>query len=148
MDQLNPTIPVHPVILAAMSDPKADMTTLLTNPDAATSSVLLSLVYDQLRKVAQQHMSSERRDHTLQATALVHEAYAGLVGDEPVSWANRGHFFAAAADAMRRILIEHARGRARLKRGGDAAGSPRRRVSLDVIDLAAEADPDEILSVE
>src|SRR5688500_4059015 len=85
---------------------------------------LLDLVYGQLRGIAQQRMAGERRDHTLQATALVHEAYLRLVGDQDVQWAGRAHFFAAAAEAMRRILVEHARARGRAKRGGDGAALP------------------------
>jgi hypothetical protein len=71
--------------------------TRLLNGEAADSGRLLEVVYDQLRGIAQQRMAQERRDHTLQATALVHEAYLRLVGDAEVSWANRAHFFAAAA---------------------------------------------------
>jgi RNA polymerase sigma factor (TIGR02999 family) len=100
-----------------------------------------------LRKIAQQRMSEERSGHTLQATALVHEAYLRLVGDSEVHWQGRGHFFAAAAEAMRRILIEHARGRARVKRGGEH-GAPPKRVPLNVLDLAAEGDPEEILMLD
>ena len=73
--------------------------------DARAADQLLPLVYDQLRCEAQRRMAGERSDHTLQATALVHEAYLRLVGDRQVPWQNRAHFFAAAAEAMRRILI-------------------------------------------
>jgi RNA polymerase sigma factor (TIGR02999 family) len=82
------------------------------------SAELLPLVYDELRRMARAHMAQERAEHTLQATALVHEVFLRLTGDEPKGWDNRGHFFAAAAEAMRRILIEHARGKNALKRGG------------------------------
>jgi RNA polymerase sigma factor (TIGR02999 family) len=78
----------------------------------------LPLVYEELRILAAQKLSHEAPGQTLQATALVHEAYLRLVGDEPRSWENRGHFFAAAAEAMRRILIEHARRKNTHKRGG------------------------------
>jgi RNA polymerase sigma factor (TIGR02999 family) len=111
--------------------------------DARAGDQLLPLVYDQLRRIAQQKMAQERPDHSLQATALVHEAYLRLVGDEDVQWANRAHFFAAAAEAMRRILVESARSRGRLKRGGD-----RKRMPLNVVDLAAEHEPDEILALD
>ncbi len=70
---------------------------------------LLPLVYEQLRAIAQQYMNDERADHTLQATALLHEAYVRLIGNDELNWDSRGHFFVAAAEAMRRILIEHAR---------------------------------------
>ena len=79
---------------------------------------LLPLVYEELRLLAAQKLSHERPGHTLQATALVHEAYIRLVGDEPTSWNSRGHFFAAAAEAMRRILVENARRKQRVKHGG------------------------------
>jgi len=111
-----------------------------------SSAQLLSLVYDQLRKIAQQRMNEERRDHTLEATALVHEAYMRLVGNQEVQWANRAHFFKAAAEAMRRILIEHARSRGRVKRGGGE--QKHKRVPLSVIDLAEDSNPDEVLSVD
>ena len=129
----------------------ADVTQLLSRVqerEHGAADELLTLVYAQLRKIAQQRMRDERSDHTLQATALVHEAYLRLVGDQQVAWDGRAHFFAAAAEAMRRILIEHARARGRQKRGGDPAGRLRRRIPLNVVDLATEADPDEILSVD
>src|SRR5436309_2926911 len=91
---------------AAAGDPKA-------------AAELLPLVYDELRQLAAARMTAEAPDHTLQATALVHEAYLRLVANDPgVHWAGRGHFFAAAAEAMRRILINRARDKNRLKRGG------------------------------
>jgi RNA polymerase sigma factor (TIGR02999 family) len=85
-----------------------------------TAQRLLPLVYDELRRLARSQLEHERAGHTLQATALVHEAYLRLVGpeDEP-QWDSRGHFFGAAAEAMRRILVENARRKGRLKRGGD-----------------------------
>lgn len=109
------------------------------------AEALLPLVYDQLRELARHRMAEERAGHTLQATALVHEAYMRLVGDRPAGWAGRAHFFHAAAEAMRRILIEHARSRGRVKRGG---GAERQRVPLSVIDLAAEHDAGEILDLD
>jgi len=111
--------------------------------DDRAADRLLSLVYEQLRSIAQQRMKQERTGHTLQATALVHEAYLRLMQDPNTSWDNRGHFFAAAAEAMRRILIEHARARGRAKRGGGG-----RRLPLSVVDLAAEPDVDQILSLD
>lgn len=86
--------------------------------DAHAANALLPLVYDQLKREAQRRMAGERPDHTLQATALVHEAYVRLVGDHGGSWQNRAHFYAAAAEAMRRILIEHARHKNALRHGG------------------------------
>ena len=104
---------------------------------------LLPLVYDQLRKAARQQMAAERPDHTLQATALVHEVYLRLVGTTRTTWECKAQFYVAAAEAMRRILIDHARKRARIKRG---AGHERVPLSADY--LAEEAHPEEILSVE
>ncbi len=99
------------------------------NPTAAEE--LLPLVYDELRKLAARKMAEEREDHTLPPTALVHEAYLRLVGSgSQESWNGRCHFFAAAAEAMRRILVDHARNRKRLKRGGDA-----RSVSLETVEF-------------
>ncbi|HUG93828.1 MAG TPA: sigma-70 family RNA polymerase sigma factor [Planctomycetaceae bacterium] len=95
--------------------------------DAQASEQLLPLVYDELRKLAAQKMAREQSGQTLDATALVHEAYLRLVQvDEPQHWNSRGHFFAAAAEAMRRILVENARRKSRLKHGGG-----RRQVDLD-----------------
>jgi len=100
----------------------SDVTTILTqfeSGDFRSSDQLLELVYDELRALAKVRMSSERFDHTLQSTALVHEAYIRLVGDDrEKQWNSRGHFFSAAAEAMRRILIESNRKRSSLKRGG------------------------------
>ena len=109
------------------------------DPDAA--SQLLPLVYDELRKLAAHKLSRETPGQTLQPTALVHEAYLRLVGeDEEQHWDSRGHFFAAAAEAMRRILVEIARQKASLKRGGD-------RDRLDVVDsLLAAPEPREDLA--
>ena len=86
--------------------------------DAKATDELLPLVYEELRLLAAQKLSHEPPGQTLQATALVHEAYLRLVGDEPRSWENRGHFFAAAAEAMRRILVENARRKMSDKHGG------------------------------
>jgi len=87
--------------------------------DPKAASELLPLVYEELRRVAAHKMASEAPGHTLQPTALVHEAWLRLVGNEESRFANRAHFFAAAAEAMRRILVESARRKGRLKRGGN-----------------------------
>lgn len=92
---------------------------------------LLPLVYEQLRSSAQQCLRMERAGHTLQATALVHEAFMKLVGPRQVPWRSRAHFYSAAAEAMRQILIDHARSKARLRRGGGEA----RRAALDLTGL-------------
>ncbi|MGE3172114.1 MAG: ECF-type sigma factor [Planctomycetota bacterium] len=106
------------------------------------AEALLAAVYDQLRVVARHRMAQERKEHTLDATALVHEVWMRLDGG-PQQWQNRAHFFAAAAEAMRRILIEHARARGSQKRGGG-----RRHVAADVADLAAHGEGHEILEFE
>lgn len=101
--------------------------------DRTATDELLPLVYDELRALAARTLENERSGHTLQATALVHEAYLRLVGPSDVGWENRAHFFGAAARAIRRILTDHARSRGRLKRGGGAGG----RVDLDEGQLVA-----------
>src|SRR5262245_47172725 len=130
--------------------PPPDATLLMNaavDGDKSAAAGLLPLVYEQLRKSAQLQMAGERPEHTLSATALVHEAYLRLVGDQQVSWQGRAHFFAAAAEAMRRILIEHARQRGALKRGG-----PNRRVDWsrigDVAELASNENVEEILALD
>ena len=101
----------------------SDVTQILAEIESgreAASEELLPLVYDELRKLAKARMANERIDHTLQTTALVHEAYIRLVDNSRVQqWQSRGHFFAAAAEAMRRILVEHARRKLGKQRGGD-----------------------------
>jgi RNA polymerase sigma factor (TIGR02999 family) len=106
-----------------------DLTGILNRASRGDDSAvnrLMPLVYDQLRALAESYLRQERPDHTLQATALVHEAYVRLVRQEEVEWQSRAHFFAVAAQAIRRILVDHARGRQRAKRGGD-----RQRVRLE-----------------
>jgi RNA polymerase sigma factor (TIGR02999 family) len=114
------------------------------NPQATAD--LLPLVYQELRRLARAHVAQERVGHSLQATALVHEAYLRLVKDANPCWDGRGHFFAAAAEAMRRILIEHARRRNALKHGGQ-----QQRVELDdrLPAIAAPCDNlDDLLAVD
>jgi RNA polymerase sigma factor (TIGR02999 family) len=115
----------------------------VSNGDQAAASDLLPLVYDQLRALAQQRMMQERPGHTLQATALVHEAFLKLVGPREIPWAGQAHFYAAAAEAMRRILVDHARSRHREKRGGKGE-----RVLLNVLDLADTENSEEILALD
>ncbi len=112
--------------------------------DPAASAELLPLVYDELRRLAARELRGEPSGHSLQPTALVHEAYVRLVdqSDEP-HWNHRGHFYAAAAEAMRRILVEHARRKQTLKRGGD-----RKRLPLETDRLAASQRHPELLSLD
>ena len=107
-----------------------------------SSDTLFDQVYAQLRAIAAEYMRREHPGHSLQATALVHEAYVRIAGDRPDGWTSLGQFYAAAALAMRRILVEHARLRGRVKRGGG-----RQRVPLGVLDLAAEQDEERILAL-
>jgi RNA polymerase sigma factor (TIGR02999 family) len=112
--------------------------------DPHAAQQLLPLVYDELRRLAAHKMAQEAPGQTLQATALVHEAYLRLVDvDRAQHWNSRGHFFAAAAEAMRRILVENARHKTSLKRGG-----PRARQPLDEETLVAPPVPDEILALD
>jgi RNA polymerase sigma factor (TIGR02999 family) len=88
--------------------------------DHKALDALIPLVYSELRRLAHYYLQHERSDHTLQSTALVHEAYMRLAGQDPPQWQNRAHFFGIAAHVMRQILVEYARGRAAAKRGGDS----------------------------
>jgi RNA polymerase sigma factor (TIGR02999 family) len=111
--------------------------------DPSAAEQLLPLVYDELRRLAAQRLAQERPGQTLQATALVHEAYLRLVDTEQAaSWSGRGHFFAAAAEAMRRILVESARHKQRLRHGGAL-----QRHDLDGLDLASPQTPDELVAL-
>jgi RNA polymerase sigma factor (TIGR02999 family) len=112
--------------------------------DPHAAEQLLPLVYDELRKLATQKLAQEKPGQTLQATALVHEAYLRLVDtDQVLHWNGRGHFFAAAAEAMRRILVEQARRKARHKHGGGC-----QRVALDGLDLAVELPVADLLPLD
>ena len=111
--------------------------------DARAADELLPLVYEELRKLAAYRMSNEAPGQTLQATALVHEAWLRMVDDGSRKWQNRAHFFGAAAEAMRRILIENARRKSRLKRGGGQM-----RLDVDELDLAAASPDDRVLLID
>ena len=115
----------------------------LTAGREVAADELFPIVYDELRKVARSFMAREKPGQTLQTTALVHEAYLRLLGGEETSWKDRAHFFRAAAEAMRRILIEQARAKARLKRGGEA-----QRVSFDENLAAVEPRAEEVLALD
>ncbi|MDI6451780.1 sigma-70 family RNA polymerase sigma factor [Anaerobaca lacustris] len=111
--------------------------------DARATDELLPLVYEELRILAAQKLSHESPGQTLQATALVHEAYLRLVGDEPQSWENHGHFFAAAAEAMRRILVDHARCKKSQRRGGN-----HQRVELESLDSVVSEPPEYLVRLD
>jgi RNA polymerase sigma factor (TIGR02999 family) len=129
-----------------MLTPMSEVTRLLSaieHGDAGASERLLPLVYDELRKLAAQKLAREKPGQTLDATALVHEAYLRLVGKSAQPWDGRGHFFAAAAEAMRRILIDNARRKASGKHGGD-----RERTDLGALQLAAPEPAEDLLALD
>jgi RNA polymerase sigma factor (TIGR02999 family) len=123
----------------------AEVTELLrrwSGGDVVARESLIPLVYDELRRLARYYLASQRSDHTLQSTAIVHEAYLRLAGRDNVHWENRSHFFAVAAQLMRRILVDHARKRNAAKRGGaqltllvDKAVEPSSQRELDLVAL-------------
>src|SRR5437879_671839 len=125
----------------------SDVTRILSaieQGDPRAAEQLLPLVYDELRKLASQRLADEKPGQTLQATALVHEAYLRLVDvDKAQQWNSRGHFFAAAAEAMRRILVENARRKGRLKHGGN-----RQRIELDADELTVQIPADDLLALD
>jgi RNA polymerase sigma factor (TIGR02999 family) len=114
----------------------------LEQGDPQAAGELLPLVYEELRKLAAQKMAHERPGQTLQATALVHEAWLRLGGDDQPEWRNRAHFFAAAAEAMRRILIDNARRKQCLRHGGGVE-----RVGMEGLDLAANMDDGQLIAL-
>lgn len=123
-----------------------DITALLTewrNGDEASLAKLIPIVYKELRRLAAQHMRREREGHTLETTALVHEAYLKLAGGQPRDWQNRAHFFGVAAHIMRTLLVDYARAGNRVKRGGGE-----RRVALDEKLSLAAPDPEALLAVD
>ena len=124
----------------------SDVTRILSaieRGDAEATDELLPLVYEELRLLAAQKLSNEPPGQTLQATALVHEAYLRLVGDDSQGWNSRGHFFGAAAEAMRRILVENARRKRRVKRGGG-----QHRIEFDDAVLAIDEPLDDIIALD
>ena len=123
-----------------------DVTRILGEIEAGktqASDELLPLVYAELRRLARARMAQEKHAHSVQPTSLVHQAYLRLLGDRNPNWQGRGHFFAAAAEAMRRILVERARQRASLKRGGNL-----QRVELDDESARVEPDMENLLSLD
>jgi RNA polymerase sigma factor (TIGR02999 family) len=125
----------------------SDLTKILTDieqGDPHAAAQLLPLVYEELRRLAAQRLAHEAPGQTLQATALVHEAYLRLVnGEKEIAWDGRRHFFAAAAEAMRRILVERARGRQRVRHGGG-----KKRIDLDLANPADQVASDDLLALD
>src|SRR5262245_10973505 len=136
---------LFPAIYLFGHRPMSEVTRILSaieQGDPAVSAELLPLVYEELRQLAAARLAQEKPGQTLQPTALVHEAYLRLVdGHAAQCWDNRGHFFAAAADATRRMLVNRARGKNRLKRGGGRA-----LLDFDQVDVAAVADVGQVLA--
>ncbi len=128
---------------ASNSEPVTQLLVAAGQGDARASSRLWSVVYDELRRLAQRQLANEGPDCAFESTSLIHEAFLRLVGDEPVEWANRRHFFAAAAQAMRHIRIDDARKRGRIKRGGARAAQP---ISDELASF--DNDPTEVLAVD
>lgn len=126
-------------------DQQKQITMLLerAGSDPAAARQMLAAVYDELRAMARDRLRQERAGHTLQATALVHEAYLRLVGSANLNWESRAHFFGACANSMRQILVEHARRRNSIKRGGDRA-----REELESVDKADSEDLDLVISID
>src|ERR1700680_4958004 len=117
----------------------------LSQGDPHAAGQLLPLVYDELRRLAAQRLAEEAPGQTLQPTALVHEAFLRLTGKDGAEqgWDNRGHFFAAAAEAMRRLLVENARRKKRVKRGGD-----RQRISLEAAESLIQAPSEDLVALD
>ena len=125
--------------------PDTDVTRLLlawSDGKEAAAAPLMAAVYDELRRLARAHLMRERREHSLPATALVHEAYLKLVDQRRVRWQNRAHFFAVASQAMRRLLVDHARARGASKRGVGLT------VSLDGVDAATEGKSADLIALD
>jgi RNA polymerase sigma-70 factor, ECF subfamily len=128
-----------------MEPSPADITSLLNKlaaGDQEAAAQLVPLVYEELRRLAARRLRQERPDHTLQATALVHEAYVRLAGQRDAKWQNRAQFFGVASQVMRRILVDYARGQQRIRRGGK-----QQKVSLDDVVLVSPERSEEVLSV-
>jgi len=130
--------------ICAMNRDVTQILSAIEQGDQAAASELLPLVYDELRRLAASRMNQERSGQTLQPTALVHEAFLRLVGDDSQQWDGRGHFFAAAAESMRRILIENARRKGRIKRGGEL----RRHDLDDNVASDSSEDLDNLLALD
>jgi len=126
-------------------DDVANLLSALSNGDPKAADELLPLVYEELRRLAAQRLAAEAPGQTLQPTALVHEAYLRLTGRNGAdqNWDDLGHFFAAAAEAMRRVLVENARRKKRVKRGGD-----RQRISLEAAESVVQAPTEDLVALD
>ena len=132
--------------MSSSSDPTSTISRLIEsvrNGDASAAAALTPLLYDELHRLAVYHMRNERAGHTLQATALVNEAYLKLIDNREANWQNRAHFLAIASQAMRRVLIDHARSKRRVKRGG-----LQQKVSLEDVVIAAEEQTYDLIELD
>ena len=144
MQEYDLWIPVAPGAMLVRMTEVSRIISQIEDGDPSAAEQLLPLVYEELRKLAAAKLANEKLGHTLQATALVHEAFLRLIGDEVEShWNSRGHFFAAAAEAMRRILIESARHKKSLKAGGEID-----RISIHESAFVADGQSDDLLSLD
>ena len=133
-----------PVNLCRVMSEVTVLLTAIEQGDTHAAEQLLPLVYDELRRLAASRIDRERSPQTLQATALVHEAFLRLVDTNTIpQWKTRGHFFGAAAEAMRRILIEKARRRERMKHGGDVV-----REDLDLLEIEAASPREDLIAID
>lgn len=123
--------------------PPSDEVTRLLRAGSSGRDELLERIYAELRRLAEGRMRDERGHHTLQATALVHEAWMRLVGDVDMEWRDRGHFYSAASEAMRRVLVDHARKVRAQKRGGNA-----QRVTLGAVDAPFDMEAERVLALD
>jgi RNA polymerase sigma factor (TIGR02999 family) len=129
-----------------VDEPPQDVTGHLrawSEGDAEASARLMPLVYDELRRLARRYLAGERADHTLQPTALVNEAFLRLVDQRHVTWQNRAHFYGVAAQMMRRVLVDHARAHAAVKRGGSHV-----TLSLDEVNVLPEERAAELVALD
>jgi RNA polymerase sigma-70 factor (ECF subfamily) len=132
--------------VSSSSDPTSTISRLLEsvrNGDAAAAAALTPMLYNELHRLAMHHMRNERPGHTLQATALVNEAYLKLIDNREANWQNRAHFLAIASQAMRRVLIDHARSKRRVKRGG-----LQQKVALEDVQIAAEEQTYDLIALD
>jgi RNA polymerase sigma factor (TIGR02999 family) len=133
----------EPYRRCGMSNDANELLAAVKGGDRSKLAELVDVVYEDLRRLAQQYMGQERSGHTLQPTALVHEAFLKLIDQSRVDWRDRSHFFAIGAQAMRRILVNHAKSRGRVKRGGG-----KQKLPLDEALTVSLEDDDEILAVD
>jgi RNA polymerase sigma-70 factor, ECF subfamily len=132
--------------VSSSSDPTSTISRLIEsvrNGDAAAAAALTPMLYNELHRLAMHHMRNERPGHTLQATALVNEAYLKLIDNREANWQNRAHFLAIASQAMRRVLIDHARSKRRVKRGG-----LQQKVALEDVQIAAEEQTYDLIDLD